>query len=186
MKPIKKKFAKLYIAILTIVLAVAAVFCFVPMKWGNSFYNSFIGDLNFASDLQGGYYAEYKIVNGNTDTKIEDAASEIQKVLTSKGYTNANIYAVNDNETLRVEISAPNGGQTATDAISTLQTIGVGAFEIKSSTSDDAVVLSGSKYVSGVSVKNYNGQVMAYIEFNDAGQEKYKELVKEALGINEA
>ena len=179
MKPIKKKFAKLYIALLAVVLVLASVFCFIPMKWGNSYYNSFIGDLRFAGDIEGGYYAEYKIVKGNSQGKINSASAQIYKVLDSYGYTNANIYNV-ENNSLRIEVSAPNGGQTAEDTISLLRTIGVGLFEIKGSTDKDAIVLDGTTYVSGVSVKNYNGQIMVQIEFNDAGKTKFSEVVSSA------
>lgn len=177
MKPIKKKFAKLYIALITVVLVVASVFCFVPMKWGSTTnYNSIIGDLDFAGDIQGGYYAEYKIVGGSTANRINDAAEKIYDVLNAKGYSNANLYNI-ENKTLRIEISAPNGGETNSEAIKMLQTIGVGKFEVRSSSGDDAIILDGTKYVSGVSVKNYNGQVMTYVEFNEAGQTVYREVV---------
>ncbi len=183
MKPIKKKFAKLYIAILAIVLVVASLFVFVPMPWGNfNTYNSFIGDLKFAGDIEGGYYAEYKIVSGNSDTKINNASEQIYNVLESEGFSNASIYNV-ENKNLRIEVSAPNGGQTSSQIIKMLQTIGVGKFEIRSSSSDDAIILDGANYVSGVSVKNYNGQIMTYIEFNDAGVVKFREVVSAASSI---
>ena len=85
MKPIKKKFAKLYIAILAIVLVAASVFSFVIMPWGEfGTYNSFIGDQKFAGDMQGGFYAEYKIESGNTETKINNAAEKISEIANSQ------------------------------------------------------------------------------------------------------
>lgn len=178
MKPIKKNFAKLYIALIAIVLAVASVFCFVPMKWGSSFYHSFLGDIRFAGDLEGGYYAEYKIISGNTESKINNAAEDIYSVLATKGFTNVNVYNV-ENSTLRIEVGGPNGGAQAGEVMGLLQNIGAGKFEIRNNNSDNetTVILDGERYIKGVSVKNYNGEVMAYIEFNDAGITRFKEVV---------
>ncbi len=177
MKPIKKNLAIFYSVLIAVILVVAAIFTFIPMKWGNKTYNSFLGDIGIANDLNGGYYAEYRIKGNPSESAINDSVESILNVLSGKGYSNASVYNKN-NEALRIELGYPTGGRTSTDTVKLLTNIGVGKFELRSGTGDDVVKLFGSTGLKNINIKNYNASVMVYLEFNDVGKAKYEEIIK--------
>ena len=141
MKTIKKKPAIVLIVILSIVLIIGAVFTFVPMQFGHSAYKSFAGAIRVGNDFSAGMYAEYDIApDGAAGTNdINKSISQIKSVLSEKGYSSTNVYAVGE-EKIRVEISYENGGSNFKNAYALLKAVGVGAFELRSSSNEEETI----------------------------------------------
>ncbi|MBQ9790881.1 MAG: hypothetical protein IJW24_04775 [Clostridia bacterium] len=184
MKPIKRKPAIAIIVILSIVLLVGAIFSFVPMTFGNTQFKSFAGAIRVGNDFSAGMYAEYDISpEGSTGTNdINKSISEIKTVLSEKGYPSTNVYSVNG-EKIRVEVSYPNGGSSFKNAYSLLKAVGVGAFELRSSSNEDDTYIIGSKHIKGVKISSYTSYTYVTLEFNEAGKEAYEELLAAGTSI---
>ena len=178
MKTIKKKPAIVLIVVLTILLVVGSLFSFVPMQFGHTSYKSFAGAIRVGNDFSAGMYAEYDIspdgAAGVND--INKSISIIKSVLSEKGYPSTNVYSVNDDK-IRVEVSYPNGGDNFSDAYSLLKAVGVGAFELRSSSNEDDTFIVGSKHVKDVTISTYSSNTFLTLEFNEKGQEEYKNLL---------
>lgn len=178
MKPIKKKPAIFLIVIIAVAVVLGSLFAFVPMTFGHTRYNSFAGAIRVGNDFSAGMYAEYDISpdGSNKQADIEKSIIDIKSVLIEKGYASTNVYSV-DNSMIRVEVSYPSGGSAFSDAYTLLQAVGVGKFELRSSSSEDDTYIIGSKHISGVTISNYTSYIYVTLEFNDAGVEAYQKLL---------
>ncbi len=184
MKPIKRKPAIAFIVVLAIVLVVGTIFSFIPMTFGHSSFKSFAGAIRVGNDFSAGMYAEYDISpDGKTGTNdINKSISEIKTVLSEKGYPSTNVYSVNG-EKIRVEVSYPDGGTSFKDAYTLLKAVGVGEFELRSSSDEKDTYIVGSKHIENVKISTYASQVYVTLEFNDAGEEAYKDLLEAGKSI---
>lgn len=179
MKPIRKKSAITTLIIIALVVVIGAVFAFVPMTFGNTTYKSFAGAIRIGNDFNSGMYAEYDIKNAGEvgEADMNKAITEIKTIISEKGYSSTNVYSISGSK-IRVEVSYSNGEDPIRQANSLLQAVGVGKFELRSSSSVDDTFIIGSKHISGVSIKTYsNNSVMVNLEFNDAGVEAYQDLL---------
>ena len=178
------------IVVLTIIIAIAAVFSFVPMKFGNTTYTGVWGAINVSSDLNGGMYAEYEISGDASSSEIISSMAKIKSVLQEEGYQSCNVYSL-DNKKIRVEIGYP---QTVTNtfrsAYSMLKdSVASGSFQLRSSNNStssdnsDTVVVTAKDHIKDVSIADYNGTTFLVIKFNKAGEAKFKQLCQASTTI---
>lgn len=177
MKPIKQKTAKWFIALIVIVAVVGTLFTFVPMNLGGYYFTSVVGSLNVSSELGAGVYAEYDIDGKFNLDQINRSISTIKGVLEDEGYPGANIFSVND-EKIRIEIGYPSRSETLKDSYSLLKSVGVGVFELRSSSSEDTTYITGKNHVKGVKLNTYNSAIYVVLEFNKEGEAQYEKLLE--------
>jgi len=182
MKPIKKKTAKLFISIIAVMAVIGTIFTFVPMEFKSFTFNSVAGSLNQSNEIGSGIYAEYDIDGEFSQAQINKAITTISDVLEDKGYSNSTIYSL-EQEKLRIEIGCDVEGGKVTDAYSALKAVGIGSFELRSSTGEDTTYVFGGKHVKDVKVVNYNSQNSVEIIFNKSGEDAYASLIKDASKI---
>lgn len=167
------------IAILTVVIAICAIFTFVPMQFGSTTYTGVWGAIGISSDLSTGLYAEYDIVGDASKSEISSSMEKIKSALQEQGYQSSKVLAVDSNK-IRVEIGYPKSVVNSfSTAYTALSNVAVGAFELRSSTSSsDYVAVTGVDHVGKINVADYNGATYLVINFNDAGETKFEELCK--------
>jgi len=178
MKPIKKKSAIALIVLIALAIVAGTIFSFVPMTFGQSQYKSFAGAIRVGNDFSAGMYAEYDISpEGETGVgDINKSISDIKEILSEKGYPSTNVYSVN-NEKIRVEVSYESGGSNFKNAYNLLKAVGVGAFELRSSSNESDTYIIGSKHIKGVTISSYTSYTYVTLEFNSAGEEAYQQLL---------
>lgn len=177
MKPIKKKLAKLFIVIVAVCAVVGSLFAFVPMHGKTFDFYSAIASIRTSNELGGGVYAEYAIDNEPTEKQINEAVQTINKIMEDNGYANADVMNLN-NKKIRVEIGYPIDSSSLADSYSLLSAVGVGKFELGSSSSK--VFIEGKKHITDVVVNTYNSQIYVVLNFNEEGVAQYEELLKES------
>ena len=178
MKPIKKKSALITLIVVSLVIVLGAIFAFVPMTFGNTTYKSFAGAIRIGNDFNSGMYAEYDIKDAGevSEADINKSITDIKTIISEKGYSSTNVYAI-DGSKIRVEVSFSNGQDPIRQANTLLQAVGVGKFELRSSSSADDTYIVGSKHISGVTISNYTSYTYVTLEFNDAGKTAYQGLL---------
>ena len=181
MKQIKKKPAILLIIMLSIVLVVGTIFSFVPMTFGHTSYKSFAGAIKLGNDFGEVMYAEYDISKeGSTEqVDIQRAINTIKSTLSEKGYPSTSVYSIND-EKIRVELSYSTGGDNFKETYTLLKAVGVGKFELRSSSDEKDTYVIGSKHIKGVKVATYNAYTQVTLEFNEDGELAFNELLNAA------
>lgn len=184
MKSKKRKNHTAIIAILTVIIALAAIFTFVPMKFGNNTYTGVWGAIGSSPTVYAGMYAEYDIVGEASKNDIDLSMGKIKKVLQELGYQSSNVMSVN-NSKIRVEIGYP---QTVTNAFknaySTLSSVSIGSFEFRSANSgDDYVSVNGKDHVKEMSVGDYNGTTYLTVKFTKGGQAEFEKLCSASTTI---
>ena len=177
MKPIKKKTAKIFIALIVIAAVIGTLFTFVPISSGAYTFTSLLGSINVSTDLGGGVYAEYDLDGEYTTNQINRSISTIKGVLEDRGYSGSNIFAIN-NDKIRIEIGYPLKGGSLQDSYSLLSAIGVGVFELRSTSSEDDTYINGKDHVESVELNTYNSSVYVVVNFNSAGEAAYAELLE--------
>lgn len=184
MKQIKKKPAILLVVLLSIVLLVGTIFAFVPMTFGHTEYKSFAGAINLGNDFGESMYAEYDIKkDGSTETvDIQKSIQTIKSVLSDKGYPSSQVYSIN-NEKIRVELSYASGEDNFKETYTLLKAVGVGKFELRSSSDEKDTYIVGSQHISGVSLSTYQTYTYVTLEFNSGGQEAFAALLEKATTI---
>jgi len=182
MKPISKKAAKICIVFICIALVIGTLFAFVPIPFSKGTFTSLAAVINKSTDLSGGVYAEYDLEGKYSAAEINASIGTIRDVLEEKGYANANIFALGDSK-IRIEIGYQGKFGILNDPYSLLSVLGVGTFELRSSSSEDDTYVIGSKHLKGVDINTYNGQTFAVLNFNKAGEEAYAKLLKAAQTI---
>ncbi len=182
MKPIKKRTAKIFIALVIIALVVGTLFAFVPMNFGSYRFTSLVGSINVASDLGSGVYAEYDIDGEFSTDKINKSISTIRSVLQDRGYSGSTIFSVN-NKKLRVEIGYPLSSSSLRNSYTLLNAVAVGDFELRSSSSEDDTYILGRDHVTDVEINNYQDSIYVVLNFNKAGEEQYAKLLEATTTI---
>lgn len=182
MKPINKKVAKVFISLIVIALVIGTLFAFVPMRFNSFTFTSFAGAINKSTDLSGGVYAEYELDGEYSKAKINNSISVIRNVLEKNGYAGASVYSLGG-EKIRIDIGYKSLEGSMKDSYSLLSAIGVGTFELRSSSSADDTYIIGNKHIKDVSVNTYNSSIYAMLEFNDAGVEAYEKMLKASKTI---
>ena len=185
MKKFKKSTAIVLSVLIGIVIAIGMVLSFVPIKSGAKTFVSFSGAMNISSDITGGIYGEYEIKTENpTQKQLVESMAIIKDVLDESGYKNLNVYAVG-NSKIRVEASYPTGDDTYQSVYTTLSNVASGAFSLRSSSdvTETTVQLFGSEHVKEVKVFTNNDVKSLAVVFNDAGQERYKQLCQATTSI---
>lgn len=179
MKPINKKVAKVFIILVVIALVVGSLFAFVPMRFNSYTFTSIAAAINKSTDLSGGVYAEYELDGEYSTAKINNSISTIRNILEEKGYSGASIYAL-ANEKIRIEIgykSMINGSNSFKQSYTLLSAIGIGTFELRSSSNADDTYIVGNKHITDVTVNTYNSSIYVMLNFNDNGVEQYKKML---------
>ena len=176
MKPIKKKTAKLFIVLIAICAVVGSIFTFVPMNFGATRFNSVFGSLSYSPELASGVYAEYDLNGDYSNIKINSSIETIKKVLEDEGYPGANVFAVGEKK-VRIEIGYNKNGESLKESYTLLNAIGIGVFELRSSSSEDDTYIIGNKHIKSVEISTYNSAIYVVLNFNKAGEEAYHELL---------
>lgn len=182
MKPINKKVAKVFISLIVVALVVGTLFAFVPMRFNSFTFTSMFGAINKSTDLSGGLYAEYELDGEYSTAKINNSISVIRDVLEKKGYAGASVYALGG-EKIRIDIGYKSIEGSVKESYSLLSAIGVGVFELRSSSSEDDTYIIGNKHISNVEVNTYNSSIYAMLEFNDEGVEAYEKMLEASSTI---
>ncbi len=177
MKPIKKKTAKLFIALIVIAAVIGSIFAFVPMNFGATRFNSAFGALTYSPELSAGVYAEYDLDGDFSTVKINNSISTIKGVLEEEGYAGANVFAVGQ-EKIRIEIGNNANTVELKESYTLLRAIGVGVFELRSSSSEDDTYIVGKTHIKGVEINTYNSAIYVVLNFNEKGEKAYEELLK--------
>ena len=179
MKQIKKKSAIVLIVMLAVVLLVGAIFAFVPMNFGHTTYRSIAGSIRLGNDFGNVMYAEYDIKkDGSTEEiDVQKSINTIKSVLAEKGHPSTSVYSINKNEKIRVELSYASGGDNFKETYTLLKAVGVGEFELRSSSSEEDTYIVGSKHISGVSVSTYTSYTYVTLHFNGDGETAFNELL---------
>lgn len=177
MKPIKKKTAKIFIALIVVAAVIGSIFCFVPMSFNSFTFTSISGAINVSSELGAGVYAEYDLNGDYTDTQISKSISTIKEVLSDKGYPSADIYAIG-NEKIRIEIGYPTKGETLKNSYTLLNAVGIGVFELRSSSAEKDTYIVGKEHIDSVDIQTYNGGVYVVLNFNESGLDFYEQLLE--------
>ena len=177
MKPIKKKTAKIFIALIVIAAVIGTVFTFVPINFGNVAFTSVVGSINVSTDLGAGVYAEYDLDGPFSANQINNSISTIQGILDEKGYAGSNILSLDGNK-IRLELGYPISSSSLKDSYALLKAIGVGVFELRSSSSEDDTYIVGKEHITGVEINNYNDQIYVVLNFNDEGVKQYEDMLE--------
>ena len=185
MKKFKKSTAIVLSVLIGLVVVIGMLLSFVPIKSGAKTFVSFSGAMNVSSDITGGIYGEYQIKTENPSQKeLVDSMAIIKDVLDESGYKNLNVYAVG-NSKIRVEASYPAGDDTYSSVYTTLSNVASGAFSLRSTSSieEKTVQLFGDEHVKEVKVFTNNDTKSLAVVFNEAGQERYKQICSATTSI---
>ena len=164
------------IAVFTIIIAIAAIFTFAPMKFGTTTYTGVWGNIGISSDVYNGLYAEYNITSDSSNAQIVESMGIIKNTLQEQGYQSANVLSL-DGKKIRVEIGYPTSATNSLNkAYSALSNVAIGALELRSSTSDDAVKINAHDHIKNVKVADYNGTTYLVMEFNEIGKDQFKKV----------
>lgn len=177
MKPIKKKTAKIFIAFIALMAVIGTLFTFVPVEFDTFRYNAFAWTINQSNELGSGLYAEYDLDGEYTQNQINKSIDAISGVLEEEGFSNSTIYSLNK-EKIRIEIGCDINNGELKDSYTLLKAVGIGVFELRSSSSEDDTYIIGSKHIEGVEIQTYNSYVYVMLNFNDKGVEAYKGLLE--------
>lgn len=178
MKKIKKKPAILLTILLSVVLVVGSVFAFVPMTFGHTQYKSIAGAISLGNDFGGSMYAEYDITKESSaeDVDVQKSIQIIKSVLADEGYPSAEVHSINYDK-IRVELSVGEGEDNFKDTYALLKAVGVGVFELRSSSSEEDTYVVGSRHIKGVSLSTYQSYTYVNLEFNSDGEEAFDQLL---------
>lgn len=182
MRPINKKTAKVFICLVCIALVFGVLFAFVPMRFNSFTFTSFAGAINKSTDLSGGVYAEYELDGEYSKAKINNSISTIREILEDNGYSGAQIYSL-AGEKIRIDIGYQSTTGSFKDAYSLLNAVGIGVFELRSSSSADDTFIIGNKHISDVTLNTYNSTIYVMLEFNDEGVEAYEQMLEASSTI---
>lgn len=176
MKPIKKKTAKLFIILIAIAAVIGTLFTFVPMNFGSYTFTSLVTSINKSADLGAGVYAEYEFDDTYSQSKIGNTVSTIKGILADNGYSGANVFSVGDQK-VRIEIGYPTAYGSLKSSYTLLRAVGIGQFELRSSSSEDDTYIIGNKHITDVQISTYNSTIYVIMNFNAAGQEEYAKML---------
>ncbi len=193
MKKLNQKTAIIVSVLLCIIMIAGILLCFVPMKAGTKTFLSLSGSLNVSTDMMGGMYGEYDIISEDptTATKL-DSMAKIKKVFEKFGYKNVNVYTFGSK--LRVEVSYPRGSKSYEKVFQELSMVAGGSFKLSSqnpngstgsseSDKEEPIILNGNEHVENVRVYTNNSVKYISIEFNEKGQEIYKQICDKSSTI---
>ena len=181
MKLIKKSSSITLTAIMSVLLCLALILTFVPMKLGSLSYSSFAGNLKYASDVSGGMFGEYYLKDDATTADVTKAVTSLKNILNDQGYPSASVYSVGG-EKVRVEIgNTPNKDYSATEKL--LTALGVGEFDLRTSTSEEDIFIHGRQHITKVQVGSSANRTYVQITFNAEGLESYKAHMKSGTTI---
>lgn len=167
--------------VLSIIVAICAIFTFVPMQFGETKYTGIWGSFGVSSELYGGLYAEYDIAEDCSHKQIVESMSKIKDVLDEQGFQSSKVFSIDDDK-VRVEIGFPSTSSSDgfSDAYQIVnKDVAIGAFEFRSSQSESAdnlVKVTGKDHIKKISVADYNSTTYLVIEFNKAGEKQFKKL----------
>lgn len=176
----KKQNKNIIIAILSIFVALATIFTFVPMTFGDTSYLGVWGAYGMSAELYGGLYAEYDIKGTAKHDDIVSSMAKIKSTLQEQGYQSSNVISIDDSK-IRVEIGYPttNTEEAFSDAYKVLNNVAIGAFEFRSSqseTDEKLVRVTGKDHIKEISVADYNSTTYLVIEFNKSGEKQFESL----------
>ncbi len=178
-KAVKKKSTITKLVLIGIVLVLGMIFAFVPMRFGFTLYNPFAQSISLGLDLKGGIYAVYQATNTDTDnfeSKMEGTRSSLERLLVSKGYTEATVVREGDS---RIRVEVPD----VEDTQDILNIIGEPAEVSFVLDSTKETVLTGDDVVNATSFYDTNsGGYAVSLELTPDGQDKFYKATSENVG----
>lgn len=150
-------------------------------------YNGFAKSIKLGIDLEGGVLAVYNVKNiddneSNFDSQVNATISRIQSLLTSKGFSEANVVKQgNGLNATQIRVEVPD----VEDPEEILNLIGEPAsLEIKKEQSDTAEAVLTGKHIKNVYAGQQDGSYGVSIEFTDEGAKLFKDLTTELASSN--
>ncbi len=150
-------------------------------------YNGFAKSIKLGIDLEGGVLAVYNVKNiddneANFDSQVNATISRIQSLLTSKGFSEANVVRQgNGLNATQIRVEVPD----VEDPEEILNLIGEPAsLEIKKEKSDTAEAILTGKHIKNVYAGQQGGSYGVSLEFTDEGAKLFKDLTTELASSN--
>lgn len=150
-------------------------------------YNGFAKSIKLGIDLEGGVLAVYNVKNiddneSNFDSQVNATISRIQSLLTSKGFSEANVVRQgNGLNATQIRVEVPD----VEDPEEILNLIGEPAsLEIKKEKSDTAEAILTGKHIKNVYAGQQSGSYGVSLEFTDEGAKLFKDLTTELASSN--
>lgn len=150
-------------------------------------YNGFAKSIKLGIDLEGGVLAVYNVKNiddneANFDSQVNATISRIQSLLTSKGFSEANVVRQgNGLNATQIRVEVPD----VEDPEEILNLIGEPAsLEIKKEKSDTAEAILTGKHIKNVYAGQQSGSYGVSLEFADEGAKLFKDLTTELASSN--
>ena len=126
-------------------------------------------------------FGEYYLKDSATTGDINKAVNSFKTILNDQGYPSAVVNSVGT-EKIRVEIgNTPDNDYSATEKL--LTALGVGEFDLRTSTSEDDTFIYGRKHITNVQVGSSANRTYVQITFNAEGLEAYKSNMKSGTTI---
>ncbi|MDE6967943.1 MAG: protein translocase subunit SecD [Clostridia bacterium] len=198
------------LVIFAILMILGTVFAFVPLNEGQLGiydYDNFLGQIKLGLDVKGGVYAVFNIdyddfvenkyegdktkkeeVDYAFDNAVKGTVSRLTDLLTSKGYTEAQV-TVNGNgqeQKIRVEVPDVNEPEEIFDLIAKPATLTMYEANVNSSTGEitkanDTLLVSGSD-IQMANVNMQDGKYVIQLKFNSNGTKKFADATSQLSG----
>lgn len=181
-------------AVLTVLIVLGTVFAFVPLELGITDYKAFVPSIKLGLDLQGGVYAVYDCQRPTTGEgadmtdeafklAMNGTAQNLQSLLFSKGFPEAQVTVTESNNQIRVEVPAIEDQDEIFDLIGRPASLEF----YETDQEGNKVNENAEPYITGGDVKAANvtmneGKNAIALEFTSKGAEKFRKATEELNG----
>lgn len=168
-------------ALVAVFVILMAVFSVIEFESGLYDYTGFARTIKLGLDLSGGVVAEYNVIDDgeeNFDARVDGTIDSLQSLLTSKGYTEAQV--TYQNQRIRIEVPDVDDPDRIFDLIGRPATL-----EFRSSTdsSDYEVLITGKDHLeTAYLTTDEDGYYAVGLKFNAVGTTKFAKVTEEYTG----
>lgn len=189
-----KKASITLFVIMAIILILGTVFAFVSVEIGTTDYKAYVPNIKLGLDLEGGVYAVYQCARPTegdgvnmTDEEFKAAlngtAENLQSLLYSKGFPEAQVSVTESNSQIRIEVPAVEDQDEIFDLIGRPASLEF----YETDQEGNKVDASAKPYITGGDVKSANvttqeGKYAIALEFNAKGAVKFKNATEALNG----
>lgn len=191
-----KKKSIVILSIISVLLILAIVFAFVPVKIGTTDYVGYINAIKKGLDLEGGVYAVYEAVrpNDNKGAPVSDeeflasvngTAVRLQELLFSKGYPEAQVSVSEGDYQIRVEVPDVDDPERIFSLIGRPASLEFYETDAQGNKADaNAKPYLTGKDVKSASVGMQENKYVIQLEFTTQGTKKFAEATSALQGKN--